>query len=81
MTRGRLAEPHGVAMPASATARRQERIRQQLNSVGLKATPQRLTVLQTMLTHERRHLSAEDVYQRIAQQNGLIFPRRSGQSD
>jgi Fur family transcriptional regulator, ferric uptake regulator len=59
-------------MPANATARRQERIRQQLNSVGLKATPQRLTVLQTMLTHERRHLSAEDVYQRIAQQKGRV---------
>ena len=59
-------------MPPNTTTRRQARIRERLNNVGLKATPQRLTVLQTLLTHERRHLSAEDVYQRIAQQNGRV---------
>lgn len=59
-------------MPANASSRRQARIRERLNDVGLKATPQRLTVLQTMLSHERRHLSAEEVYQRIAEQNGRV---------
>ena len=60
-------------MPTNTTTtRRQARIRERLNDVGLKATPQRLTVLQTMLTHERRHLSAADVHQRIAQQNGRV---------
>lgn len=57
-------------MPSNASTKRQARIREQLNLVGLKATPQRLTVLQTMLSHERRHLSAEDLYQRISEQNG-----------
>ena len=59
-------------MASNIPARRQARIRERLNNVGLKATPQRLTVLQTMLTHERRHLSAEEVYQRITQQNGRV---------
>lgn len=59
-------------MPANTTIGRQALIRERLENVGLKATPQRLTVLQAMLTHERRHLSAGDVYQRITQQEGRV---------
>lgn len=50
------------------TSMRRARMREQLNSVGLKATPQRLTVLGAMLAHERRHLSADDVYHKIAEE-------------
>ena len=59
-------------MPASSNSVRRSRIREQLGNVGLKATPQRLTVLEAMLSHERRHLSAEDVYKKISEGLGRV---------
>lgn len=43
-----------------------------LNNAGLKATMPRLKVLQVFHAHERRHLSAEDVFRRISEQNGDV---------
>lgn len=48
------------------------RASEELNNVGLKATGPRLKVLQVFHAHERRHLSAEDVYRRIAEENGDV---------
>ena len=48
------------------------RASEELNNVGVKATGPRLRVLQVFHAHERRHLSAEDVYKRIAQENGDV---------
>lgn len=47
-------------------------MREQLNNVGLKATPQRLMVLHVLQNHERRHLSAEEVYRGIVAENGRV---------
>jgi Fur family ferric uptake transcriptional regulator len=44
----------------------------ELNKVGLKATAPRVKVLEIFHSHTRRHLSAEDVYRRIAEENGDI---------
>lgn len=46
------------------------RASEELSNVGLKATGPRLKVLQVFHAHERRHLSAEDVYRRIIQDHG-----------
>jgi Fur family ferric uptake transcriptional regulator len=43
-----------------------------LNRVGLKATIPRLKVLQVFHTHERRHLSAEDVHRRMVEQKSDV---------
>ncbi|MEY4544341.1 MAG: hypothetical protein RL685_536 [Pseudomonadota bacterium] len=43
-----------------------------LNLVGLKATIPRLKVLQVFHTHERRHLTAEDVHRRMADQKADV---------
>jgi Fur family ferric uptake transcriptional regulator len=43
-----------------------------LNKVGLKATLPRLKVLEVFSEHERRHLSAEDVYRRIGEKHGVV---------
>jgi len=43
-----------------------------LNNVGLKATLPRLKVLQVFHSHNVRHLSAEDVYRRISDDNGDV---------
>lgn len=59
-------------MATKSTTRRELRAREQLNNVGLKATSQRLQVLQTLQAHERRHLSAEEVHQRISEQSGRV---------
>jgi Fur family ferric uptake transcriptional regulator len=48
------------------------RATEELNNVGLKATLPRLKVLQVFQAHERRHLSAEDVYKRITEANGDV---------
>jgi Fur family ferric uptake transcriptional regulator len=48
------------------------RATEELNNVGLKATLPRLKVLQVFQAHERRHLSAEDVYKSIAEANGDV---------
>lgn len=48
------------------------RAAEELNNVGLKATGPRLKVLQVFHEHEQRHLSAEDVYRRIAQDQGDV---------
>jgi Fur family ferric uptake transcriptional regulator len=48
------------------------RASEELNNVGLKATGPRLKVLQVFHAHERRHLSAEDVYRRITEENGDV---------
>jgi Fur family transcriptional regulator, ferric uptake regulator len=48
------------------------RAAEELNNVGLKATGPRLKVLQLFHEHEQRHLSAEDVYRRIAQDQGDV---------
>ena len=47
-------------------------VTRELQSVGLKATMPRVRVLQVFHTHERRHLTAEDVYRRIAEQGGDV---------
>jgi Fur family transcriptional regulator, ferric uptake regulator len=52
--------------------RRAARAREQLNSVGLKATPQRLKVLHLLESHERRHLTAEEIYRRISEESGHV---------
>jgi Fur family transcriptional regulator, ferric uptake regulator len=44
----------------------------ELKSVGLKATIPRVKVLHVFHSHERRHLTAEDVYRRIAEQDGEV---------
>jgi Fur family ferric uptake transcriptional regulator len=59
-------------MPTNLTTRRALRAREQLNRVGLKATSQRLKVLQILHSHERRHLSAEEIYQRITEESGHV---------
>jgi Fur family transcriptional regulator, ferric uptake regulator len=46
--------------------------RKQLNAVGLRATLPRVKILQVLRSHERRHLSAEDVHRRFCEQNGRI---------
>lgn len=43
-----------------------------LNLVGLKATVPRLKVLQVFHSHERRHLTAEDVHRRMVEQKSDI---------
>jgi Fur family ferric uptake transcriptional regulator len=48
------------------------RASEELNNVGLKATMPRLKVLQVFHGHERRHLSAEDVYRRISEEKGDV---------
>jgi Fur family ferric uptake transcriptional regulator len=48
------------------------RAAEELNNVGLKATVPRLKILQVFHGHERRHLSAEDVYRRISDEKGEI---------
>lgn len=47
-------------------------VTKELQSVGLKATMPRIKVLQVFHSHERRHLSAEDVYRGLAEQGGEI---------
>lgn len=47
-------------------------VTKELQSVGLKATMPRIKVLQVFHSHERRHLSAEDVYRRLAEQGGEV---------
>jgi Fur family transcriptional regulator, ferric uptake regulator len=59
-------------MPTKLKTRRETGAREQLNDVGLKVTTQRLTVLHVLHSHERRHLSAEEIYQRIAEENGHV---------
>jgi Fur family ferric uptake transcriptional regulator len=48
------------------------RVAEQLNTVGLKATLPRLKVLQVFHSHERRHLTAEDVHRRMVEQNSDV---------
>jgi Fur family ferric uptake transcriptional regulator len=48
------------------------RASEELNNVGLKATGPRLKVLQVFHAHERRHLSAEDLYRRISEEGGDV---------
>jgi Fur family ferric uptake transcriptional regulator len=48
------------------------RVAEQLNTVGLKATLPRLKVLQVFHSHERRHLSAEDVHRRMVEQSADV---------
>jgi Fur family transcriptional regulator, ferric uptake regulator len=59
-------------MPTKLKTRRETRAREQLNRVGLKATTQRLWVLHILRSHERRHLTAEEVHQRITEQSGHV---------
>jgi Fur family ferric uptake transcriptional regulator len=47
-------------------------VAEQLNTVGLKATLPRLKVLQVFHSHERHHLSAEDVHRRMLEQNSDV---------
>jgi Fur family ferric uptake transcriptional regulator len=42
---------------------------QNLHRVGLKATLPRMRVLEVIRTSKQRHLSAEDVYRRLAEEN------------
>jgi Fur family ferric uptake transcriptional regulator len=56
----------------SARAERPTRATHELNTVGLKATLPRLKVLQAFHAHERRHLSAEDVYRRVNEEHGEV---------
>jgi Fur family ferric uptake transcriptional regulator len=44
----------------------------ELKNVGLKATGPRLKVLQVFHSQARRHLSAEDVYRHISEENGDV---------
>jgi Fur family transcriptional regulator, ferric uptake regulator len=48
------------------------RATEELNNVGLKATAPRLKILQIFHAHERRHLTAEDVYRRVSDESGEI---------
>jgi Fur family transcriptional regulator, ferric uptake regulator len=48
------------------------RVAEQLNTVGLKATLPRLKVLQVFHSHERRHLTAEDVHRRMVEENADV---------
>lgn len=57
---------------SSSRPSRRAHIREQLNNVGLRATPQRLIVLEAMLSHERRHLRADDVYDKIAEGSSRV---------
>jgi Fur family ferric uptake transcriptional regulator len=59
---------------ADDAARREPPLRgtDELNTVGLKATVPRLKVLQVFHAHERRHLSAEDIYRRISAEHGDV---------
>ena len=59
-------------MPTKLKTTPGRRAGEQLNNVGLKATPQRLKVLTILGSHERRHLSAEEIYQRITEQEGGV---------
>src|SRR5688572_8456363 len=45
---------------------------EELNRVGLKATTPRLRVLEVFHSDSRRHLSAEDVYKRLAERDSDI---------
>ena len=45
---------------------------EKLNSVGLKATRPRLVVLNVFREHDRRHLSAEDVYRWLVERRALL---------
>lgn len=45
---------------------------ERLNQVGLRVTRPRLKVLQIFHSHKRRHLTADDVYLRVAAQNSGV---------
>ncbi|MEY4577844.1 MAG: hypothetical protein RL701_2547 [Pseudomonadota bacterium] len=48
------------------------RVNEKLNNVGLKATGPRLKVLQAFHSHERGHLTAEDVHRRMVEQKADV---------
>jgi Fur family ferric uptake transcriptional regulator len=48
------------------------RVAEQLSTAGLKATGPRLKVLQVFHSHERRHLTAEDLHRRMVEEDADV---------
>ncbi|MEY2936647.1 MAG: hypothetical protein RL033_7396 [Pseudomonadota bacterium] len=58
---------NAMAVSRTSAPPRHQEIGERLNNVGLKATDQRLKVLEVMLDHEHHHLSAEDVHAKVSE--------------